>query len=552
MYSYDADENVGDTSDDGTTNASGLFTTRELAPGTYQVNVSTSDWQFSKSQEATVTANTDGTAKVTIDGAQVLKGKVTAGGKAVTKGTVQATTTKGAYYQADLKNGEYSLLVKPGTYTVSAVPPWEGTKTWLTTYAGSTVRQVDSKGVKVTSAKAVTLNIAAYSKLGKITGVIRDSKGKALKGVYVSAYALNRSGGDTAITDSKGKYTLTGLPADKYSVSAGSGGFGGASLQGAEEGPLAQSEGQVPEAPVPTAQANAEAAARVAAASYNYAAKTVKVTAGKTASASLKLKKTATYKGKIILTLKAPKSLVKAGNACATAFNSKGGWAGTGCITTKSKKITFDGLKAGKYKIALDGANSSKTVTVKKNKTVKTKATRVAGTTLSGKITSPSGKALKGATVSVSDANGTALRSVSTNSKGKYKIKGVVKGKYQVRAWAPDQKKGATVVKSKTMKGKKATQNIKLKKPGTITGKVVNSKGKPVAGVSVWVSGPLYGWASTVTNSKGAYKLTGLVGGKYRVMTADYYTGGYFNGKSSRKSVGVGKTVKFGTIKLKG
>ncbi|RZJ10673.1 MAG: hypothetical protein EOP39_08205 [Rubrivivax sp.] len=272
---------------------------------------------------------------------------------------------------------------------------------------------------------------------------------------------------------------------------------------------------------------------------------------GKTTKANLKLKKFAVHKGKVVLTLKAPAAMIKAGNACASLFDAEGTWTRAGCLPIKGgKTITFEQLPAGTYTVALQGANSAKKVTVKKNKTTKLSMTRAAGTTLSGKITDSKGKAVKDAWVGVRDANDTWLNAY-TNSKGVYKVTGVTTGTYRVESDGVYESTDALTAKSVKLTGKKATVNIKLTKGSTLTGKVVNSKGKAVAGVQVSVySGNT--WATTTTNAKGVYKLQGLLAGKYKLSTYDPYDGGYFHGMSSTKSVAKAKTATVGTIKLKG
>jgi hypothetical protein len=281
-----------------------------------------------------------------------------------------------------------------------------------------------------------------------------------------------------------------------------------------------------------------------------------KIAVGKTTKATLRLKKPTTHKGKITLTLTAPRALVKKGRACATLISSEGiRREGTPdyCLKPngKSKKITFGSLPAGSYTLALNGANTSKKVTVKKNKTTKVSMTRAAGTVISGKITTSAGKPSAKSTVYIVDSKGTPLGSTATSSKGTYTISGALRGSYRVYADAATSSQGATTWKSATLAGKKRTINVKLAKSATITGKVVNSKGKPVAGVQVSISTGI-DWVSATTDSKGTYKLVGLHSGKHVVATYDPYEGGYFNGKSAKKSVGAGKTVAFATIKLKG
>ena len=491
----------------GETDKSGVFQTDELAPGTYNLTVSAWQLGVDMSKKITVTKNKDSSEAVALKGIQILKGKVTAKGKPVSKAYVYVYS-KSSSYSTEVVNGSYSMMVKAGTYTLQASPL--NATNWLSTYSGDTVRSPDAKTKKVVAGKDLTVNIKAYDKVGKISGKVLDAAGKPAVGASVSAWALNRAGSGWATTDKNGKYTLSGLPADTYRVEA----YGKAT---------------------------------------GYVDKTAKVSSGKTATVNLKLPKVTKHKGKVVLTLKAPKALVKAGRACATLIGSKGQWYGyDNCLNNngKSKTITFENLPAGTYKVALNGANSSKSVTVKKNKTAKVSMTRAAGTTISGKVTTYKGKALKGAWVRATDENGTSIYNVETDAKGKYTIPGVAKGKYVVSVNAPDTtKNGVPTSKTLTSKGKKLTVNLKLIKPATIKGKVVNSKGKGVEGVRVDAYGAGYG--SATTNAKGEYKITGLAADTYAVTTQDPYYGGYFNGKSSKKKVATGKTVTFSTIKVK-
>jgi protocatechuate 3,4-dioxygenase beta subunit len=495
----------------GNTNAQGVFASGEVDPGTYEVTAEIySPVHSTQKKSVTVAANTDSSVTLELSGVQAIKGKVTTGGKNVSEGRV-LVYAKGMYVtSATITGGAYQAVVKSGSsYTVQASPEYGAESTsWLATYAGNTVRAEDSKTIAVSASTPSTVNISVYNKVGKISGRVVDASGKPAKNAYVSAYALNRAGSASVTTDSKGNYTLTGLPADSYNITAS------------------------------TSTTSSKQAK-------------VKVSSGKTTKASLKLLKPKTYKSKVVLTLKAPSALVKAGNACATLIDSKGYWAARDCLNGSEKKITFSNIAAGKYKIALDGANTSKSVTVKTGKTVKTSMTRAAGTTVSGKVTSSTGKAIAKAWVYVTDANDTSLRGVETDSKGRYKISGVLKGSYVVQAAPIKASQGAVGTKKFTSKGKKVTTNITLPKGATITGKIVNSKGKPVAGVTVSAYAKSSWGANAVTDSKGVYVLEGLTAGKYTVTSYDYYFGGYFNGKTT-KSVGTGKKVTATTIKLKG
>lgn len=503
----------------GTTDASGTVVSDEMGAGTYDVKVSyrlMSD-TYEATKHITVKAGTDSKVAVELTGIQALSGKVTAGGKAITKGLVVLTAGAHYYNTANITNGTYSMVVKPGiSYSVAVTPLWDDTESlYLRTYAGNTVREIDAKNVTASASTPTKLDIAAYSRLGRISGVVYDSKGKRASGAYVSVSGSNRTGWGSARTRSDGTYTVLGLPAGNYQVFASTESTDGYFLASAS--------------------------------------KATKVVAGRTAKVSLKIPKTVRHKGAISLKVKASKTVWKRpGGVCAIATSAKTRfWAGSSCTTTSKKPITITGLPAGTYNVALGGTNTSYKVVVKKNRTTKKTVTRPTGTTVSGTVRGSNGKVLKKASVSIYDANGTSLGSTQTSSKGRYSIPGAIKGTYTLRVYPTEIARGTFDKKTFTVKkGKKATVNVKLLKGATITGKIVNSKGKGIAGMNVYASGSGVGtsYGYTVTNSKGEYKLTGLLKGTYKVAARDPYMGGYYNTKSTTVKVSTGKAKRAKTL----
>ena len=495
----------------GSTDSAGSFRTENLDPGSYHVEATvwTGGGQFTAKKTVTITANRDSAETLVVNGIQVLSGKVTKSGKALAKGSATVASSSGDSYTAEIKNGSYRALVAPGkTYTVTIYPEYPS-PAFLTTYSGSTVREVDATKINVTASAPATANIAVYAKLGKITGVVKDAKGKPVAGASVWVSATNRTGYGNATSAANGRYTIEGLPAGRYEVSASKG----------------------------------------TSSSYSAAkGKSYTVKAGATTKTAVTVR--SLPKGAITLKVKASSSVWKRpAGVCATAMTSKGAW-GYACADKKSKKLTINGLAAGTYKVALDGTNQTYKIVVKKNRTTTRSVTRPTGTSVSGTVRSSSNKVLANALVVISDANGTRLGSAMTSSKGRYTVPGAVKGTYVVDVAPAKASSGAYAGKKFTVKkGKKATANVRLVKGASISGKITTTSGKGIAGMNVYVVGANGGVYYATTNAKGQYKVSGLLKGTYQVSSRDTYLGGYYNTKSTKVTVATGKTKRAATLK---
>lgn len=72
--------------------------------------------------------------------------------------------------------------------------------------------------------------------------------------------------------------------------------------------------------------------------------------------------------------------------------------------------------------------------------------------------------------------------------------------------------------------GKDSVRDVRLGKGATVTGVVVNAKGKPAIGVTVWSPEG----RKAVTGKDGRYTLTGVKAGKLTLKITDPdYVGGY-------------------------
>ena len=149
---------------------------------------------------------------------------------------------------------------------------------------------------------------------------------------------------------------------------------------------------------------------------------------------------------------------------------------------------------------------------------------------ITGKVTFR-GKPAKGVRV-VAEKAGRQYRAV-TNSKGRFSVK-APKGKYKVsalsgkynahRTYAGGSLRQPDAKKIKVRPGKTAKARIKLAPAAAVTGRVVDTEGRPVAGVSVDAHhlNRSLEWQDTVTDSKGRYTLKRLPRGKIELGAENY------------------------------
>ena len=189
------------------TGTNGLFRFPNLPPGAYTVTASASGFT-----PHTITVNVVAGADTTVTFAMDVTyaqftGVVTDRGVAQSGIVVQALS--GGLIVASAvtdASGHYSLNVPPGTYNVVA--------------SSLSFIQASSAPQTVAAGATLTVNLS-ISRMGWITGVVRDPTGSPVNGAAISI-----SGGTTtegATTDATGTYIALGVPAGSYTVTASSG-----------------------------------------------------------------------------------------------------------------------------------------------------------------------------------------------------------------------------------------------------------------------------------------------------------------------------------------
>jgi hypothetical protein len=189
-----------------TTDYSGLFWFRSVAAGDYTITVAASGYT-TQSLNAAVAPGADTPFSVMMGVSYGdINGTVTDLGSPVSGAIVQALSSGLVIGTAVTdSNGQYSLWVPPGSgYSVQASQIGRSTTT-LSSYS-------------VAAGGSVTVNLALPGFYGAIAGTVQDTNGNAISGAQVSASSSTISGGAT--TTASGAYSITGLPAGTYSVTA--------------------------------------------------------------------------------------------------------------------------------------------------------------------------------------------------------------------------------------------------------------------------------------------------------------------------------------------
>lgn len=400
-------------------------------------------------------------------------GRVTLAGKSV----YDARVDVGSATMWTSSDGRFSGGVEPGSYSVRVTG--ESERRYFTTYFGNTVRKPDAKKVTVPLGGDGVADVALV-RSATIKGRVVGRDGRAAKGITVYAWNTDREGQVSATTNDDGRYTLRGLATGKVGI---------------------QAQGGTAELP---AEGKATAWARQG---ETVAAKQITLMDDAIIYGQVKTAGSSPTKQDVSLS-------TSSGEFLGTFRPDADGWVG------------FAALPAGTYYVHVDGSNLRRQVVVRAHKTA-TFGTLTRGElrSVSGTVTDWAGKPVAGASVHVYDQYGTAYATVRTGSTGRYTIRSVVSGSYQVKvtpkassplAWGQ--------VALSVRAGKDSVRDVRLGKGATVTGLVVTTKGKPAIGVTVWSPEG----HKAVTDKDGRYTLTGVKAGKLTLKVTDPdYVGGY-------------------------
>jgi protocatechuate 3,4-dioxygenase beta subunit len=214
----------------------------------------------------------------------------------------------------------------------------------------------------------------------------------------------------------------------------------------------------------------------------------------------------------------APIAGARVSHASADGSMSRASWTG-GAPTDAKGRFEIDRLRAGNYNLTAS-ADGRARVSVG-GVAAGTKDVRIVmpeGRSIEGRVVQPDGSAAARVRVWANKPDGSSNGWAQTDEEGKFKIDGLGPGPHNLGARSSDPKHRQVQVEG-IQAGTRGVE-IRLETGLTITGKVVDHDGNPVAGVGVVArpqggEGRPQGWAQT--DEQGNFTVGGLDEGDYEI-----------------------------------
>ena len=457
-----------------TTDGSGDYTIYGLPSGSYVVTAAATDYQTGTTGAIVVTGQTT-TANFSLNSSPgTISGTVTSeeSSSPILGALIQVSSGDTVIYSAVTdSSGDYTITgVSPGSYTITST---------------AATHDTGIEGVVVLPSTVTTVDFSLDSSPGTISGTVtRAATGSPISGALVEVN-LGSIVISSAVTDSAGNYSITGVPPGSYIVNA-------------------------------------------YATNYQTATSGAIVLANETTTVNFSLQsKPGTISGNVISTasgLPISGALVQLSNDDAvidsTVTDSSGNYSITG-VAPGSYSVT---ATATTYDTGITGAIVSSNQTTTVNFSLNASPGTISGTVISAESLS----AISGALVEVRLEN-TVVFSTLTSNSGDYSISGINPGSYIVHAYATNYQTGTTgaiIVSNET-----TTVDFSLaSSPGTISGTVTSAAtGSPISGALVEVSFGSIVIDSAVTDNSGSYSISGVPAGSY---IADAYATNYQTGST--------------------
>lgn len=536
VVAYDAQQRwVGNTY----AAADGSYRLSGLAAGTYRMQIDApsesglmDEWyadavDFASAQALTVTAGETRTGlDATLGTGASISGRVSVPTDLLgelTNVRVQVSTDdyRGSGSGSVASDGTYTVGgLAAGTYRVQFVPGYGSTlsQEW---WDDKTDRESSTAVLVTAGARRAGID-ASLARGASIAGTISVPAGQTANGTQVYAYTSEYTSAAWAFVGTDGTYRLTGLRPGAYRVKFVPG----------------QGSALMPEW-------HSDKASYATADSLTVAAGDVRNSIDATLAVGAAITGTVTVPAG--MTIGSGPSSIRV-----SASTDNGSSTGGSATVGSDGRYTISGLAAGAYRVLFDAPagsgfvdeyyddarsySSSTLVTVTGGATrTGVNAALSAGTSISGRVTLPSGVAVDSMQYRVSAYGDDYAYAAGTqiNSDGTYRLDDLLPGTYRLQFSAPEASgvlgewysdkseywtaDGVTV----TLAAPRTDVNAELSKAASISGAVVSDTGAPVSGTTVTVhrrSGTSWRYGGSVqTDAQGAYALSGLGEGSFTI-----------------------------------
>jgi protocatechuate 3,4-dioxygenase beta subunit/subtilase family serine protease len=506
------------------TGSSGFFTVGGLAPGDYKILFNGQaagylrEWYRDRPDNASADAVTVLAGEITksIDETLALGGSISgtlsdADGKPLPGMFVEVYDDATLEYVGDGSADRTGTYVVGGLATGSYRVYFSGGAGYVGEWYEDQADLFSATPVPVTAPEQATAS-AVLARGGSISGTVTDASGNPLPDVWISLHGANGIPVAGTTTRADGTYALSGLSAGQFKVCFHGQWIGYSDTWFNDKPDAAQADLVSVIPPADTGGVDAV------------------------------LARGASIAGTVNDALGNPLSGVTV-----WIYDTLGG--GMGLSTAPDGSYRFSGLASGTYKVGFDGVQagyveewhndkpsyeSADPVEIVAPAETTVDAVLVRGGSIAGRITDTDGTPVEGAWVSAYDEAFSGRGSALTNTSGEYTVGGLAGGTYKVQVsaygtgyiseWYADKQDFDSADALVVVVTETTSMNAVLARGGAIAGVVTDAGGNPIHHAWVVVYGDGGSWADT-TDSVGAYRVSGLPDGNYRVRFQGSATG---------------------------